>query len=235
MHIRRDFELDLSAESYLEFQGDRYARLLERPWLREQFEAVMEEVQSVLHPAACYELFPIDSLLHERVILADGTRIGGGPVVEVVRGAEVLILAVCTVGPEVDAHIKRHQQAGGLFQMMILDELASWGVDQIRQGLFADLRESLKAERDWRVSAVLSPGESAWTVADQATIFRLLDASAIGVALNDSMLMTPLKSLSMLMGAGSQPMGVEGLTNCDFCSIKETCRYRHSAVEHVHG
>jgi hypothetical protein len=38
--------------------------------------------------------------------------------------------------------------------------------------------------------------------------------------------MTPIKSLSLIIGIGSQPMGIEGASNCDFCTIKERCSYR---------
>jgi hypothetical protein len=31
-----------------------------------------------------------------------------------------------------------------------------------------------------------------------------------------------------MCGAGSQPLGVEGLTNHDFCSIKERCTFTRS-------
>jgi hypothetical protein len=38
--------------------------------------------------------------------------------------------------------------------------------------------------------------------------------------------MTPIKSLSLIIGIGSQPMGIEGASNCDFCTIQERFSYR---------
>ena len=35
---------------------------------------------------------------HERLVLADGTKIGGGPVASVVAGASELVIGVCTAG-----------------------------------------------------------------------------------------------------------------------------------------
>ena len=71
---------------------------------------------------------------------------------------------------------------------------------------------------------------SAWSVEEQAVMFSLLDTSEIGVSLSDSMIMSPIKSLSLIMGTGPDPMGVEGASNCDFCSIKEWCNYRHKRL-----
>jgi cobalamin-dependent methionine synthase I len=143
---------------------------------------------------------------------------------EVLRGAEELIVAVCTIGPTVDEHVRDYQSQKDHFKAMMLDEVASWAVDQVRQGLYQDLEAELQA-KGWRASTMLSPGESAWSVDDQRVIFEILNTSSIGVSLTDSCMMIPLKSLSMIMGIGNQPMGVEGLTNCDFCSMQDKCRY----------
>src|SRR5690606_1048152 len=185
----------------------------------------------LFEPAACYAAFPIAEYLHERIRLANGTRIGGGPVVEVVHGAEEIVVAVCTVGAAVDERLAAYRDAGEGFPRVVLDELASWAVDQVRQQLYRRL-EAEAAARGWRGSAMRSPGGSAWSVRGQPALFSLLDASAIGVTLTDSCMMRPMKSLSLLLGWGSQPMGVEGLTNCDFCTLKDRCRYRD---KRVHG
>lgn len=233
MPIKHDFELVFDETEYVEMHGERFAALLERPLIRERFEEVLAEVPDLVEPAACYDAFPIAEYLHDRLRLANGTRLGGGPVVEVVHGAEELLVGVCTVGPAVDERIKAYQAAGQGFQMMVLDELASWAVGQVRQQLYALFEQEARA-RGWRVSSMLSPGESAWSVSDQPAIFSLLDTSSIGVTLNEACVMRPLKSLSLIAGTGPQPMGAEGLSNCDFCTIQERCQYRAKHVS-AHG
>jgi hypothetical protein len=227
MHITHDFTLAFDMDEYVSFHGQQYARLLARPAVRAEVESVFAEVGDVVRPAACWDVFPIQGFVHDRVRLAGGATLGGGPVVEVVCGAEALALAVVTVGPAVDERIRQLSAERQRFQALVLDELASWAVDQVRQQLYAQMSAAFQA-RGWRTSTFLSPGESAWSVREQRIFFKLLDASQIGVSLNDSYLMTPLKSLSLMCGAGSQPLGVEGLTNCDFCSIKDRCTFARS-------
>jgi len=227
MHITHDFTLAFDLDEYVSFRGEQFARLLARAAVREEVESVFAEVGDVVRPAACWDVFPIDGFVHDRVRLAGGATLGGGPVVEVVCGAEALALAVVTVGPAVDERIRQLNAERQRFQAFVLDELASWAVDQVRQQLYAQMSAAFQA-RGWRTSTFLSPGESAWSVREQRVLFKLLDAGQIGVSLSDSYLMTPLKSLSLMCGAGSQPLGVEGLTNCDFCSIKERCTYARS-------
>ncbi|RME85189.1 MAG: hypothetical protein D6775_03460 [Caldilineae bacterium] len=224
MQIYRDFTLSFEPEEYLAFHGERMSRVLALPDIRAQFEQAFEYAHALLTPMACLAVFPIRRFLHSQIELADGTRLGGGPVVEVMGGAEELVVAVCTVGPEVDRQLRLLRENHQGFTMLVLDELAGWGVDQIRQ----QLCQRLEAEQQARgryTSTVLSPGESTWSLQDQRVIFRLLDTSQIGVHLSPGLVMVPLKSLSMIVGLGSRPMGVPGMTNCDYCSMKDRCKY----------
>jgi hypothetical protein len=58
----------------------------------------------------------------------------------------------------------------------------------------------------------------------QDEIFSLIDSKAVGVTLTPSHLMLPRKSLSMVIGVGEDIL-TQG-TTCDYCSMKDTCRYQ---------
>lgn len=229
MHVKRNWTIHLDEDNYLAMQSGSFGKILANPERLNTFRQAIADVEQVVQPVACWDYFPIEKVLHEQLVLADGTRLGGGPVVRVIGGAAELIVAVCTVGPVVDRLIETAQKERRLFRTMVLHELGAWAVDQVRQEWCRLLEEELQA-KGLRVSAPLSPGESAWSVKEQAAIFSLLDTSEIGVSLSASMIMSPIKSLSLIMGTGPDPMGVEGASNCDFCSIKEWCKYRHKRL-----
>lgn len=231
MTVRRDFELAFDESYFVRLHGEGFARLVGQPSRRARLASVLAEASEVMEPAACFEAFPIEKVMHGQFRLADGTRIGGGPVVEVLGGAEVVYTAICTVGGGLDERVRQHREAGRRFEMLLLDELGSWAVDQVRQQLYEGVSCEL-AERGWRTSSPLSPGEGVWSIREQRTIFKLLDPEAIGVRLLPSYVIEPIKSLTVVFGAGAQPMGVEGLTNCDFCSIQDRCRYAGARVAH---
>jgi hypothetical protein len=142
-----------------------------------------------------------------------------------VASAEELVVAVCTIGDGADRLMAAAQKARQFFKTMVLHEMTSWAVGLLRQELCQHLERTLRAE-GLRVSASLSPGESVWSVKDQAAIFSLVDAGQVGVKLNSAMVMRPTRSLSLIMGTGRQPMGVEGASNCEFCTMKDRCQYR---------
>ena len=226
MKIRRNWNIEFDEEQYIALQGEAFTPVLKNPSRMQTFRDALAEMSTVIQPAACWDVFPIEKFLHEKLVLANGTKLGGGPVTTVLGGAEQLIVAICTVGPGADRLIDIAQKQRSYFKAMILHDIAAWGVDIVRQQVCQMFETEAKAN-GLRVSAPLSPGESAWSVEEQAILFSLLDTEQIGVTLTPSMVMVPIKSLSLILGTGAQPMGVEGASNCDFCSIKDRCNYRH--------
>jgi hypothetical protein len=224
--IKREWKITFDEEKFIADAGGSLAKLLQRPGVRADWDAALDDARALVAPAALWDTFPIREFRHERLILADGTRIGNGPVAEVTAGATDLVVAVVTAGPAISGRVSMLQHEGARLRTMFLDDFGSWAVDQVRQGLCRYVEADTSA-RDWHASAALSPGESAWHVEEQAVIFGLLDTEPIGVTLTSSLVMTPVKSLSLIIGIGPEPLGSEGGSNCDYCTIRERCAYRH--------
>lgn len=225
MHIQRDWHIEFDEERYVAQVGGNLARLLARPGVRADWEAALADARELIEPAAAWDTFSIKEFRHERLVLANGTKIGGGPVATVVAGATDLVVGVCTIGSAISQRISDQLRGGQRLHAWFLDELGSWAVDQVRQQLCRQVEDGAVG-RKLHASASLSPGESEWSVAEQSVIFSLVDTRAIGVTLTESMVMSPVKSLSLIMGIGPGPLGVEGASNCDFCTIRERCGYR---------
>src|SRR3972149_4197736 len=68
--------------------------------------------------------------------VAGGIRMGGRAVGRVVGGAEELYVALCTIGPALDERVREKRAQGRYLEMLLLDELGSWAVDQVRQQLY---------------------------------------------------------------------------------------------------
>jgi hypothetical protein len=76
-----------------------------------------------------------------------------------------------------------------------------------------------------RVTNRISPGYGDWDVAAQRRIFRLCDGEAIGVRLNEACVMTPGKSISLMVGAGPEARVDHYFSQCARCWMRE-CAYR---------
>jgi len=225
MMQRTDWRIEFDGEKYAAQAGGNLPRLLAQPRVKADWEAAVAEATDLVRPAAAWEAFPIAEFRHEQLTLANGAKMGNGPLTTVVAGATHLVIGVCTIGRALSDRISDNQRAGQRLRAMFLDDLGSWAVDQVRQQL-CRLVEAEANAQGLRASASLSPGESEWSVRDQAVIFSVLDTHGIGVALTETMVMSPLKSLSLVVGTGPGPLGVEGASNCDFCTIRERCQHR---------
>jgi hypothetical protein len=241
MPIMRDWQLTFDQAQFIQEYGHTYGRVLRRPGMSEILDATFREVAELVQPAVVWDLFPVQEMRHETVILsvaladgpavnqpdgpADEEYIGNGPVTTVMGGAAQMAIAVCTVGQAISERIHAHREAGEVVSSMLLDQLGTLAVGQLCQQFYAWLKDDV-CSRGLHISTYLSPGESEWSIEDQAVIFRLLDTVSIGVSLTESLLMMPVKSLSLMAGIGPQPMGAPGTTHCDYCTMKNKCLYR---------
>lgn len=209
--------------------GKALTRVLRYERTRRDFETAKTDLMELATPAVAWRRFPVHAVEDTHVALAGGTRLGGGRLPEIVRGATTLVVAVVTIGPAVETRVSRYSGAGHLMRATLLDSFASWAVGHVRDQFAGDVKHDLHAAEAFHVSIPASPGEVAdWPLTDQATIFRLLgdETAEIGVRLRPSMLMVPIKSLSLVMGAGPDPLGQEAGTNCAYCPRRATCRYK---------
>lgn len=193
-----------------------------RPSVREDWEIAMAESQTLVQPAAIWEMVPIREFRHNRLVMANGAVLTGGPIAQVMSGAEQLIVGVCTSGEPISRAAITAKQSGSLMRAMFYEMFGAYVVGMVRQQMVEMFEREIKSQ-GLHISTMLSPGESTWPVSQQAELFTLVDASRIGVSLTDTMMMNPMKSLSMVMGFGPNQLGSEGATNCDFCTIRDTC------------
>jgi hypothetical protein len=106
---------------------------------------------------------------------------------------------------------------------LALDGLANAAVVALATARVDRIRAEAHA-RGWGTGIQLSPGMAGWPLErGQRTLFALLPADG-PVRLSESGTMFPRKSLSMMVGVGSD-LTVWAST-CDLCSSRDRCRHR---------
>ena len=207
--LKKDFEFEFDKSVLLSYAGRAVEKKLQDPRNSDVFERAKQRFNDLVRPLAVWNRFAVDKYEHEKVLLYNGTKIGNGPFVEVVAGAEELVIVVCTVGKKLEEHAKKLMKTGSALDGIILDGMASWAVDNIRCQFYDWISADLHANEGFRTSTFLSPGESVWSIYDQEVIFALLagDIPEHAVTLTESNVMVPFKSLSMVFGIGPNEMG----------------------------
>jgi len=224
MTILDKWDLSLDVDTVLRSQGADPAAIRKRsPRLVESAGRALEEGNPLLQPRVTVRRLLIEDLHHERLKLEGDGRLSGGLLAEHMGGAQEAIIVLCTIGEALErraADVSKEDAVYGL----ALDGVGSAGVEALANAACA-LFEEEATEEDCQVTIPLSPGMVGWPVEQgQPQIFKLLDAGEIGVRLTESMMMLPRKSLTFVLGIGKEL--VAGGRTCDYCSLKETCRYR---------
>lgn len=224
MDHRGTWTLEITADDVLRGQGaDPTAVKARSPRLFHLAEEALEEGLKLAEPQVVQERYTVESVGHDRLQLTGGTSLRGEEIVHHLAPATEIAVVVCTIGPALD------ERSSAVMDEDIIRGLALYGVGSAAVEALADAvcrQIELEAEeRGLKTTIPLSPGMIGWSVEEgQPQIFQLVDAGRIGVALNPGGVMTPLKSLSMMIGLGRNV--ADGGLTCDYCAMKETCRHR---------
>jgi hypothetical protein len=223
--VMRDIQLNIDADLVLRGQGADPAIIRARkPRLVEMAERAVQEGAALIEPAAIYRFAPIETMKHERLILADGAPLSGSLIAQHLSPAHYIALIVCTIGAALDERIAALMPRDPAYALA-LDGYGSAAAEALGTELCARLEHD--ASRTGHCTSVpISPGMLGWPVeVGQPQIFGNLDAETIGVTLNDSAQMIPRKSISLVLGFAPTPFAAG--VPCDFCALRHTCRYQH--------
>jgi hypothetical protein len=219
-----DWELDIPIEDIIRMQSADAGKVIQRnPTLVLMAEKALVEGSSLLAPAVQYRVLKVEQLRHERLMLEAGVELQAKLLAELLKSAEYVVLALCTIGPGIDRLSKEQFTQNPVFALA-LEGFGSAAVETLATEFCALIDE--KASQCGMTSSIpMSPGMVGWPVDEgQGQIFGILDASAIGVRLTESSMMLPVKTISLVLGVGEALSG-DGST-CDYCSMRERCHYR---------
>lgn len=190
-------------------------------------DAAMERYLQLAHPRAVMASVAIPEFA--RIYRGDGHNASEAPLERIYPRASCLALMAATVGAGLTSAVRtlfdRHDVALGC----MLDAVGSAATDHLAE-LLAERFADMQGDGSVRV-LVYSPGYCGWHVSGQRALFRYLEPDEIGLVLNTSCLMQPLKSVSGVLVGG--PADVHKFRPvypfCDECQDKQ-CRGRMASV-----
>jgi hypothetical protein len=200
------------------------------PRLRALLDEALCEFEAQAEPRAISEELPLRAFAE----VLDGLDF---PLAETVIGqiyprADALALYVATLGEPLCARIRELFESDDLARGWMLDAVASAGADRLSDRLAARFQEGL-AGRGLTQPRVLpySPGYCGWTVRGQRRLFAALRPADIGVSINDSCLMSPIKSVSGVLVGGAREIHRfrPDFPFCDECRTR-ACGRRMASV-----
>ncbi len=139
------------------------------------------------------------------VFAGEGENAADTPLTGIYPRAQALALFALTMGTPVSARIEELFKSNDFALASLLDAVASLAADRaVEVGETSFLQELAMEGRSDPEARVLaySPGYCGWHISGQKQLFQYLRPERIGITLNDSCLMTPLKSVTGVMVAG---------------------------------
>ncbi len=180
------------------------------------------ELLDVIKPAYLYSVYDI-SFSEKGVRIADSDLyLTGNDAKEHLKDCNRIVLFCATLGNAVDMLI-RNQQVTDMAKAMITDALASSAIEQLCDIVQKEIITKTGAKfHTYRYS----PGYGDLPVDVQRDFLTLLSAQKkIGLCANDSMLLTPIKSVTAFIGLSGKEIAQRSI-GCECCNLKDSCKLR---------
>lgn len=138
------------------------------------------------------------------------------------KRCDSIAIFIATCGDKPELFSKKHLGKGNSLEGYIIDIIASEMAEGITEFLHRKLENSVALD-NLKVTNRFSPGYCKWPVNEQQKLFRLMAGNTSGVSLTESSLMIPIKSVSGIIGIGTDAEFKRYA--CTYCEMDQ-CIYR---------
>jgi hypothetical protein len=153
-------------------------------------------------------------------------------IVSQLRGAQSAALFIGTIGKGMEERVRELFAAGEAVEGHFTDTIASLAAEKVA-GLLHNHIGAVMQSKGLLITNRYSPGYCGWPVSEQQKLFAFFPERFCGVTLTESSLMTPVKSVSGIIGIGASVTRAPYL--CGRCGQKN-CTYRaYNEARGMHG
>lgn len=198
---------------YLGYRGQEYPAEVEA-----QIKRCEKEVLAAVNPRLVWRKLPVNGEFFSALSF-EGKDIG-----ELLSGCRDAVLMAVTLGPDVDRLLTR-SSVSNMADAVIMDACASTAIENVADNFEMDLRGQVEAE-GFYLTDRFSPGYGDLPLSAQKKLCAALDTGRkIGLSLSPSLLMTPGKSVTAILGISDTPKPLRK-RGCESCSLFRDCAYR---------
>lgn len=178
-----------------------------------------------LEPTLAYNIFSIAEVQPAYIILQNGQMLHLSPATEILKQASEIAIVMCTIGPLLEKAVDEYFKSGQSMKGFLLDGLGSAAVDSLAQKA-CDLINSDAVSGGLSSSSPYSPGMHGWSIDNLPALFRLVPADQISMSLTSSGMISPRKSIAMVIGIGKDMKQRKPEEMCLLCNLRDSCRHR---------
>ncbi|WP_189031326.1 ASKHA domain-containing protein [Paenibacillus albidus] len=185
--------------------------------LLELIQARWNEISGICIPKAICNKEAVKAIKEQGLELMNGSILESKVLASRLKDAEDVIYVIITLGSEFGDYSNDQYSSGGSLDGLIIDTIGNVVLEQVLRQVWEALALDC-IEAGQGISRSLSPGTFDFKLEEQKLIFDRINAISIGVELQDFGLMKPLKTVSLLYGAGRRVSFHNYSGICESCS-----------------
>lgn len=195
----------------------------------ESINSILDYIRKGMTVKSGYKRFDANFIRvnHSCFTVDDVTFNCGKIIAKYLMNSESLIFLVASIGDIYEKLFTSFKTKNDYLEMYLVDKIASEVVEAAADKLEKLIGESLLAE-NLLITNRYSPGYCGWNVSEQKKLFSFLPNDFCGVTLTESAMMTPIKSISAVIGIGKNTKRQD--YNCSICD-DEFCYKRKNNEE----
>lgn len=190
------------------------------------FSLVLEafdELDRIVEKRMIYRIFDF-KILSEDCMEIENMKIQSKNLSVNLDGCEKVVLLGATLGVGVDQLLKRYSYTN-MAKTVVLQACAAAILEEYLDAWQANLAQELSAE-EYGLRPRFSPGYGDFSISHQEAILRMLDApKKIGLSMTEGNMLTPLKSVTAVIGLKKNEQNCDCKSSCEKCE-KTNCAYR---------
>lgn len=178
--------------------------------------------EKIITPRVCFCEFEIS--VDRDVIDLGFTNVKSRGLAKNLEGCQSIVLFAATIGIGADNEVRRYQHTD-IARAVVAQAIGAERIEALCDAFCSDICQ-IKSTKHKFTRPRYSPGYGDLPLALQADIVRTLDCRRkIGMSLSDSLLMTPTKSVTAIVGISDSEKCTQKKTGCGNCS-KTDCEFR---------
>ncbi len=217
---------EISINDIYQAEGADYSKRSPSPSMVRLHQLMLEEATGLIRPTVIMREVEVVGKDEQHLYLQDGKKLTSKLLVKSAGTAEKLLLLAMTMGKSLEDRVSNYTKEGKILESFIIDAAGTAFIAKGSKLALGKMQESYK-QAGMKTTFPMGPGHSYWNkLEDIQVIFHFLKAEKAGLALNDSNLIIPRKSIAFVMGIGPELPDHQDKVHCDFCSIKSSCHMR---------
>ena len=165
---------------------------------RELIKPMITEVRKYINPRACYRRFDIETYDDNRILLPYGEIVSRHLTLNL-KGCKSIYMIAATIGAPFDRQMIK-ARVSSMAKAAILQAIGATYVECFVENLVEKLAKEASLN-DEKLRVRYSPGFGDYDLSNQKGLFSVLAPEKnAGITLNDSLIMSPEKSVTALIG-----------------------------------